>query len=125
MEVDTAWLSERLHHLSQEDCLGQYKGFLNILCRRSLSHLSNASFSHSVKANALETLVLFVRCMLSKQFSGWEIMDVFAGGVVGSDSLFSVGSGCYIQVLMASRVQAFTKVIDDILRDDNAPGKSI
>jgi hypothetical protein len=96
LDVDAHWLSEKLHHLSQEDCLGQYKGLLSMLCRRCLAHLSNTPFDHRVKANALETLVLFVRCMLSKQLSGWEIMDVFAGGVVESDPLFSVGPGHYI-----------------------------
>ena len=58
MEVDTSWLSKRLHYLSQEGYLGQYIGFLNILCCCSLFHLSSMSFSHMIKANALETLIL-------------------------------------------------------------------
>ncbi|KAF8514489.1 hypothetical protein JB92DRAFT_133643 [Gautieria morchelliformis] len=105
LDVDAHWLSEKLHHLSQEDCLGRCKGLLNMLCRRCLAHLSSTPFNHPVKANALETLVLFVRCMLSKQLSGWEIMDVFAGGVVESDPLFST----------------FTKTINDIMGDEDAP----
>jgi len=61
-----------------------------LLCRRSLLHFSNAPYDHPRKYNSLETLVLFVRAGLSKQLSGWEIMEVFAGGVGESDALFSV-----------------------------------
>lgn len=88
--VEKAWLSERLHQISQEDCLGRFKPFLNLLCRRSLQHFSQSGNDDPVKRNALETLVIFVRCLLAKQMSGWEIMDVFAGGVVESDTLFAV-----------------------------------
>lgn len=92
LEVDQPWLSERLRHLSQEDCTGKYKPFLNLLFSRSLAHFSQHPFDSSLKANALETLIIFVRCLLGKQMSGWEIMDVFAGGVTESDKLFAVST---------------------------------
>ncbi|KIJ24304.1 hypothetical protein M422DRAFT_274945, partial [Sphaerobolus stellatus SS14] len=105
LNVEKAWLSERLHQLSQEDCLGQYKSFLNLICRRSLQHFSQEAHDSPVKANALDTLIVFVRCLLAKQMSGWEIMDVFAGGVVESDTLFG----------------KLTKALEDTMGDEEAP----
>ena len=102
--MEKAWLSDRLRQLSQEDCLGQYKPFLNLICRRSLLHFSQEAYDSPVKANALDTLIIFVRCLLAKQMSGWEIMDVFAGGVAESDTLFGV---CCSDVGMVAKVAHF------------------
>ena len=41
------------------------------------------------KTNALQTLSIVVRCVLAKNLSGWEVLEVFGGGVKG-DAVFMV-----------------------------------
>lgn len=40
------------------------------------------------KANALETMVVFLRSILQKDLAGWEVMDILAGNVSESDRVF-------------------------------------
>ena len=42
------------------------------------------------KANALETLSIMLKCILVHSFAGWEVMEIFAGGVSQSDAVFMV-----------------------------------
>ena len=42
------------------------------------------------KIHAAVTLAIFSRSMLTRNFAGWEVMEVFAGGVSSSDMVFKV-----------------------------------
>jgi len=64
-----------------------------------------AHYTDVRKAHALETLAIVVRCILTKNFTGWEVMEVLAGGVSQSDDIF----------------MAFTALVNDILADEQAP----
>lgn len=44
----------------------------------------------SRKLNGLDTLAALIRGCTEKNLSGWEIMEVFAGGVKESDAVFHV-----------------------------------
>ena len=44
------------------------------------------------KAHAAVTLGVLTRSLLSKNLAGWEVMEVFAGGVSGSDTFFMVNA---------------------------------
>ncbi|GLB35898.1 putative DUF1741 [Lyophyllum shimeji] len=65
-----------------------------------------ALLEFAVQAHALETLSILIRCILTKNFSGWEVMEVLAGGVNQSDEIF----------------MTFTALVNDILADEQAPG---
>lgn len=45
--------------------------------------------------NAAITLAVVSRAVLSKNLAGWEVMEVFAGGVSDSDRVFKVSSRMY------------------------------
>jgi hypothetical protein len=34
---------------------------------------------------------IMIRCILAKNLTGWEAMEIFAGGVSQSDQIFMVG----------------------------------
>ena len=40
--------------------------------------------------HAASTLAILSRSMLTRNFAGWEVMEVFAGGVNNSDMFFKV-----------------------------------
>lgn len=42
------------------------------------------------KQHALETLSCLVLCILAKNMTGWEVMDLLAGSVGQSDEVFMV-----------------------------------
>lgn len=43
------------------------------------------------KVNAVVTVTVLLGAVLAKDLSGWEVMDMLAGGVTESDSIFGVG----------------------------------
>lgn len=45
-----------------------------------------------VRGHAIETLSILLRNMLIKNFAGWEVMEIFAGGVNQSDAVFMVST---------------------------------
>jgi hypothetical protein len=52
-------------------------------------------------------MTVLTRCLLCKgDLAGWEVMELFAGGVNQSDKFFN----------------EFASTIGDLLRDDDAPG---
>lgn len=53
---------------------------------------SNSESTSKRRENALKTLIIFVRSMGKKGFGGWEIMEVYAGGVQESDAVFTVST---------------------------------
>lgn len=44
------------------------------------------------RRNSLDTLIIFVNVMSTKSLGGWEIMEIYAGGVLHSDRVFTVRS---------------------------------
>jgi hypothetical protein len=61
-----------------------------MLFEQALNFYVDTGFEDIRKANALETLVVFLRSVLSKDLAGWEIMDLLAGNVSESDRIFGV-----------------------------------
>lgn len=55
-----------------------------------LEALRSDDTDETKKAHAAATLSVLSRNLLSKNLAGWEVMEVFAGGVSGSDTVFKV-----------------------------------
>ncbi|KAF5323371.1 hypothetical protein D9611_005660 [Ephemerocybe angulata] len=89
LKVDSAFLTGELQQLSKDTCLGRLKPFLNMLFDHCLQCASTAVNGEARKDHALETLTIASRCCLSKNLSGWEVMDLIAGSVGQSDSVFN------------------------------------
>lgn len=49
----------------------------------------------AVRGHAIETLSVLLRNVLMKGFAGWEVMEIFAGGVNQSDAVFMVSIGTH------------------------------
>ncbi|KAG6897115.1 hypothetical protein C0992_003969 [Termitomyces sp. T32_za158] len=105
LEVKNEYLRGELDRLSNESCLGRHKPFLNMLFQECLKHARNAPHADVRKRHALETLSIVLRCILSKNLGGWEVMEVLGGGVGQSDDVF----------------MTFTALVDDIIQDEVAP----
>lgn len=61
--------------------------------------LKDESLDDVKKTHAAATLACVTRSVLSKNMAGWEVMEVFAGGVNASDSVFKVGACRYLSLL--------------------------
>ena len=72
-------------------------------------YVRNAPYDDIKKSHAVETLATLVRCVLEKNLTGWEVMEIFAGGVNQSDSVF----------------MEFTSAVDGIIGDTTAPGTTL
>jgi hypothetical protein len=57
--------------------------------------------------HAVDLLMVVIKCILAKNLTGWEVMEVFAGGVNTSDKVFTVmcfpgpGPGKYVDSILA------------------------
>jgi hypothetical protein len=79
-------------------------------------------YSDVRKAHSLETLSIVIRCILSKNLTGWEVMEIFAGSVNQSDQIFMVSfSYIFHGVYLNSEAKSFTAMIDETIRDATAP----
>ena len=58
--------------------------------KEALKFFAESLYDDVRKANALDTLVVFLHAMLRKQFAGWELMELLAGTVSESDRVFGV-----------------------------------
>jgi hypothetical protein len=58
-----------------------------------LAYAQNAAHEDIKKLHSLDTLSIILRCILAKNLTGWEVMEVLAGGVGQSDVVFMVGVG--------------------------------
>ncbi|KAI0801082.1 hypothetical protein C8Q74DRAFT_1240211 [Fomes fomentarius] len=87
-DVEREFLHGKLNELRKDDCLGMLKPVLNDAVRACLQALRSENVGEAKKAHAAATLGAFSRGLLSKNFAGWEVMEVFAGGVSGSDAFF-------------------------------------
>jgi hypothetical protein len=105
LSIERDFLAQRLRSLSKTQCLGPFKVFCNSLFLNCIRIVSEAPRDDIKTANALETLLVFTRSMLAKNLSGWEIMEIFAGGVKESDDVF----------------MTFVSSAADILRHEEAP----
>lgn len=69
---------------------------------------------------------VFIRALLGKNFTGWEAMEVFTGGVQGGDSIFGVSCfRCAYCLLITSVLKDFTACLDVNMGDTGAPGTFI
>ncbi|KAJ3516078.1 hypothetical protein NLJ89_g1346 [Agrocybe chaxingu] len=105
LKVDRPYLEGELNKLSKETCLGKLKPFLSALFKVCTKHIREARNEDIRKLNAIETGYIVISCVLSKSMTGWETMEVLAGSVAQSDTVFS----------------GFTGVLDTIIGDPEAP----
>ncbi|KAJ7110039.1 hypothetical protein C8R44DRAFT_678676 [Mycena epipterygia] len=89
LAVDREFLEAELKNLPTEAFLGPLKPSLNALFRACLHHASSAARNTDVKKHALETLSILARCIFAKTPTGWEVMEIMAGGVNQSDAIFT------------------------------------
>ncbi len=67
---------------------------LNGLVGACLQTLRSEGVDETKKIHAAATMGVLSRSLLSKNLAGWEVMEVFAGGVGGSDAVFQVSVTC-------------------------------
>ncbi|KAI0275011.1 hypothetical protein BC834DRAFT_850678 [Gloeopeniophorella convolvens] len=92
LDVDQTYLAERLNAISKEECLDRLKQPLLV----------------ALKPHAVQMMTVLTRCLLSKSdLAGWEVMELFAGGVNESDKFFN----------------EFASTIGELLGDDSAPAE--
>ncbi|KZT02439.1 DUF1741-domain-containing protein [Laetiporus sulphureus 93-53] len=103
--VDADFLILKLNEVNKEDCLGALKPILNRLVLACIRHARTGADNDAKKTHAVETLSILSRCILRKNLAGWEVMEIFAGGVNESDKVFD----------------ELTSMIDEIMGDGFAP----
>ncbi|OJT08174.1 UPF0668 protein C10orf76 -like protein [Trametes pubescens] len=102
LPVDRDLLSAKLHEVRKDDCLGKLKPVLNGLVDACIGALRSEDADATVKMhNAAITLAVVSRGLLSKNLTGWEVMEVFAGGVSDSDRIFK-GLTCAIEGVLGN-----------------------
>ncbi|KAI5898035.1 uncharacterized protein SCHCODRAFT_02487077 [Schizophyllum commune H4-8] len=95
LTVDRVVLEAGLTRVSKEACLTQLKPFFNELFASCLKWAREGSPDDPRKTNALQTLSIMIRCVLAKNLSGWEVLEVFGGGVK-ADAVFMQGKYTYV-----------------------------
>ncbi|TFK77362.1 hypothetical protein BDN72DRAFT_910444 [Pluteus cervinus] len=108
LKINREYLESKLHDLSRDSCLGANKPFLNELFHWCLTWARTGAHDDSRKENALEILAIITRAVMNKNPSGWEVMEILAGGVAQSDVVF----------------MDLTAVVDVILGDNDAPART-
>ena len=63
---------------------------MNSIVNVCIQALDDGRIDERKRLHAATTLSVLSRSLLSKNFAGWEVMEVFAGGVSGSDAVFKV-----------------------------------
>ncbi|KAJ6575294.1 hypothetical protein B0H19DRAFT_1128072 [Mycena capillaripes] len=89
LAVDREFLVAQLNNLPTEAFLGPLKPSFNTLFRVCLRHASSSAANTEKKKNALDTLSILARCIFAKTPTGWEVMEIMAGGVTQSDAIFT------------------------------------
>ncbi|KAH7927264.1 hypothetical protein BV22DRAFT_1032014 [Leucogyrophana mollusca] len=87
LDPDRDFLVSMLTALRKEDCLHTYKSAFNTLFTVCVAHARDCE-DNIVRVHAVDTLAVVVRCVLAKNLAGWEVMEIFAGGVNESDQVF-------------------------------------
>ncbi|KAF5368476.1 hypothetical protein D9758_002263 [Tetrapyrgos nigripes] len=106
LDINREFLEAELNRISKEACLGPLKSVLNSSFLAYFTIARDAQPEDVRKANALETLIIFTKCLLAKNFTGWEVMEVFAGGTNQSDSFFKLFTHVVETTLVNPAVQA-------------------
>jgi hypothetical protein len=91
-----------------------------------LKYARTAPYDDLRKSHAVQLMTVIIRGLLSKSdFAGWEVMELFAGGVNQSDKFFNVlkFSSLLYTLLTKDPPQEFSVTIGTLLGDDDAPGK--
>ncbi|KAJ8454482.1 hypothetical protein ONZ51_g12997 [Trametes cubensis] len=105
LDVDRDFLAAKLNEARKDDCLGKLKPFLNALVDACIGTLRSEEADDAKKGHAANTLGVVSRCLLSKNLAGWEVMELFAGGVSDSDRVFN----------------GLTSAIDEVLGNTTLP----
>ncbi|KAF9535662.1 hypothetical protein CPB83DRAFT_888345 [Crepidotus variabilis] len=103
LRVDRPFLTGELNKLSKDLCLG--KPFLSEFFGICVQYIRTAEHEDIKKGHALDTLTVLLSSILAKNLSGWEVMDVLAGSVAQSDTVFKL----------------FTETLDILIGDSSAP----
>ncbi|KAL0579454.1 hypothetical protein V5O48_002560 [Marasmius crinis-equi] len=104
LDINRSFLVAELTRIPKEACLGRLKPIFNTLILTFLEH-ARSDTDPNKRRNAFDTLTILTRCILAKNLSGWEVMEIFAGGTGKSDQLFML----------------FIAVVEEVLVDSNAP----
>lgn len=67
---------------------------LSRLFSECLIHARKQDNDPVIRLHSLETLSIVLRNILAKNFAGWEVMEILAGGIAESDKVFMV---CYFR----------------------------
>ncbi|KAH9065797.1 hypothetical protein EDB87DRAFT_1593217 [Lactarius vividus] len=105
-DVDRTYLIKRLTEFPKDDCLGRQKPLLVSLFSNCLLHVRTAPYDDPKKSHAVQMMTVLTRCLLCKgDLAGWEVMELFAGGVNQSDNFFN----------------EFATTVGTLLGDNDAP----
>ena len=63
---------------------------LSRLFSECLVHARKQDNDPAIRLHSLETLSIVLHGILAKDFTGWEVMEIFAGGIAESDRVFMV-----------------------------------
>ncbi|KAH9982834.1 hypothetical protein BGW80DRAFT_47909 [Lactifluus volemus] len=106
LDVDRTYLTERLASLSKGDCLERLKPLFVALFSVCLQRVRMAPYDDPGKSHAVQLMTVLTRGLLSKNdLAGWQVMELFAGGVNQSDKFFN----------------EFGSAVVTLLGNDNAP----
>ncbi|KAJ7446477.1 hypothetical protein B0H11DRAFT_1745875 [Mycena galericulata] len=89
LKPDREFLQSELNKFPTEVFLGPLKPSFNALVRACLQHASTGAPSNDTKKHALETFSILARCIFAKTPTGFEVMEIIAGGVNQSDATFT------------------------------------
>ncbi|KAF9486298.1 hypothetical protein BDN70DRAFT_793929 [Pholiota conissans] len=88
LKIHRSYLQEELDKISKEACLGKLKPFLSTLFENCIFHVRSPKRDDIRKHNAMETQTILFSRILTKNLTGWEIMEIFAGSLNQSDAVF-------------------------------------
>ncbi|KAK1232414.1 hypothetical protein PQX77_004444 [Marasmius sp. AFHP31] len=101
LDINRDFLVGELTKIPKEACLGNLKPIFNTLFLTFLKH-ARSETNTAKRGNAFETLAILTRCILAKNLSGWEVMEIFAGGTGKTDELFMLFTGVIEETLVDS-----------------------
>ncbi|KAF7303319.1 DUF1741 domain-containing protein [Mycena kentingensis (nom. inval.)] len=91
LELPPDGLDLHLNKLEIEACIGPFKANLNALTLSCLRRASTGTPNTDPKRHAITTPTILFRCLFMKSPAptGWEAMEILAGGVSRADTVFS------------------------------------
>ncbi|KIY69176.1 hypothetical protein CYLTODRAFT_237652 [Cylindrobasidium torrendii FP15055 ss-10] len=105
LDADKVFLQTTFKGIQKEILVGKLKKPLNGLFANGLALARDTTLPELTVSHLLDTLCLLFKYVLEKNLSGWEVMEVFAGGVSHSDAFF----------------MGFVDLFADSLNDDSRP----